>query len=78
MRECVMKVTSPDKTVDFDFLNNSGDTTLPVRNSEDKVIDNRGKELLEICKSLNLVITNGRKPGDMYGKYTSMQSMEWQ
>ena len=64
---------SPDKTIDFDFLNNNGDITLPARNSEDKVIDNRGKELLETCKSLNLVITNGRKPGDMYGKYTSIQ-----
>ena len=48
--------------------------TLPERNSEDKRdSDNRGKELLETCKALNLVLNNGRKPGDMYGKYTSIQ-----
>ena len=47
---------------------------LPERNSEDKKdADNRGKELLETCKALNLVINNGRKSGDIYGKYISIQ-----
>ena len=31
----------------------------------------RGSELLNICMSLNMVILNGRKPGDIFGKYTS-------
>ena len=52
--------------------NDSGD--IPNRNSEDKVpADHRGKELLELCKSLELVILNGRKIGDLFGKFTSLQ-----
>ena len=39
---------------------------LPIRNSVDTVkSDNRGNEILEICKHLNLSIINGRKTGDM-------------
>ena len=55
--------------------NEEADNPLfPERNSEDTKTDNRGEELLELCKSLNLVILNGRKPGDMFGKVTSIQS----
>ncbi len=62
----------PDK-FEEDFVDNCTKTLLE-RNSEDKGnIDNRGREILETCKTLNLVINNGRKPGDMYGKYTSIQ-----
>ena len=47
---------------------------IPNRNSEDKVpADHRGKELLEMCKSLGLLILNGRKVGDLFGAYTSFQ-----
>ena len=47
---------------------------LPNRNSQDNVkTDNRGNEILEVCKSLGLSIINGRKPGDIYGAYTSIQ-----
>ena len=49
-------------------------SVFPARNSEDQKTDNRGEEHLELCKSLNLVILNGRKPGDMFGKVTSIQS----
>ena len=42
---------------------------LPPRNSEDKGhIDIRGEELFELCRSLNLLILNGRKTGDPWGK----------
>ena len=47
---------------------------FPERNSEDQKLDNRGEELLEMCRSLGLVILNGRKPGDMFGKVTSIHS----
>ena len=41
------------------------------RNSEDKNKNPRGgEELLDLCKSNNLLIANGRKPGDLFGKYT--------
>ena len=47
---------------------------LPPRNCEDKGhIDIRGEELLELCRSLNLLILNGRKTGDPWGKITSYQ-----
>ena len=41
------------------------------RNSEDITINKRGEELLELCKSLDMVILNGRKIGDPWGRMTS-------
>ena len=47
---------------------------MPPRNSEDnKKADMRGVEVLELCKSLNVIIVNGRKTGDPFGKITSFQ-----
>ena len=43
------------------------------RNSEDTTINKRGEELLELCKSLDMVILNGRKAGDPWGNMTSHQ-----
>ena len=49
-------------------------SNVQSRNSEDTVpADHRGKELLEMCKSLGLLILNGRKVGDLFGGYTSFQ-----
>ena len=46
----------------------------PRRNSEDmKLINKRGKELLDICKINDLVIANGRTIGDLFGSYTCHQ-----
>ena len=48
--------------------------SMPPRNSEDnKMVDMRGEELLELCKSFNVIIVNGRKTGDPFGKITSFQ-----
>ena len=48
-------------------------TQLPSRNSEDsEEVNIRGGELLNLCKSLNMAILNGRKTGDIFGKYTSI------
>ena len=48
--------------------------TLPSRNSEDNSPTNiRGEEMLELCKYHNLIILNGRKTGDPWGKLTSFQ-----
>ena len=44
------------------------------RNSEDiPITDIRGEERLERCKAHNLIILNGRKTGDPWGKITSYQ-----
>ena len=42
-----------------------------LRNSEDKTINQRGKDLLDICKMNDLLILNGRMTGDIFGKLTS-------
>jgi hypothetical protein len=41
------------------------------RNSEDKKVNSRGKELLDVCKLNDLLILNGRKTGDIFGAFTS-------
>ena len=43
------------------------------RNSQDKDFDERGKEISELCKNFELNILNGRKIGDLFGEYTSLQ-----
>ena len=43
------------------------------RNSEDLVVNQRGGELLDFCKTNDYLIVNGRKLGDIFGKYTSHQ-----
>ena len=59
-----------DKLINVDSDNNN----IPPRNSKDELpSDHRGKELLELCKILNLIILNGRKTGDLFGGYTSFQ-----
>ena len=45
----------------------------PPRNSEDKKVCERGALLLDLCRSGDFRIANGRKPGDLFGKFTSMQ-----
>ena len=46
---------------------------IPPRSTMDKVLNARGKELLDICKTLDLCILNGRKTGDILGNFTSFQ-----
>ncbi len=43
------------------------------RNSEDKKINPRGRDLLDLCKVNDLLIANGRIAGDIFGKFTSHQ-----
>ena len=49
-------------------------TIPPSRNSEDqKLVNNRGHEFLDLCRANDLSIANGRTIGDLYGKYTCHQ-----
>ena len=57
-----------DKDLDIE-----NDYNLPLRNSEDTTTNTRGNELLDFCKTNDCVIVNGRKIGDIFGKYTSHQ-----
>ena len=58
----------PDK---FDAeLELNFDKPPPKRNSHDTSINARGTEILDMCKSLNINIVNGRKTGDIFGEYT--------
>ena len=41
-----------------------------LQNSENKIVNQRGKELLDLCKLNRLVIINGRKTGDTFGKFS--------
>ena len=43
------------------------------RNSQDKIVNKRGEEILDMCKSQNLYIANGRKIGDPFGSYTCLK-----
>ena len=45
----------------------------PPRNSEDKKVCERGSLLLDLCRSEDYRIINGRKPGDLFGNFTSIQ-----
>ena len=61
-----------DKTDEIFGIEN-GEKPLS-RNSEDrKPTNERGLCLLELCKAYDFLIVNGRKTGDIFGKYTSFQ-----
>ena len=63
--------------VEFDksdeFLGIDNLLNQPKRNSEDKKVNTRGKELLDLCKVNDILVANGRKAGDIFGKFTSHQ-----
>lgn len=50
-----------------------GNHTISSRNSKDKISCARGKELIELCTTCDLLLLNGRTIGDMFGRYTSFQ-----
>ena len=62
------------KTDKFDVDIVSEEFELPMRNSSDKELNTKGKELLDLCKSYGLCIINGRKTGDHMGNFTSFQA----
>ena len=45
----------------------------PKRNSRDIEKNQRGIDLIELCKSVDLQIANGRKTGDIFGDFTCIQ-----
>ena len=62
---------SPDKSDELFEL--SFDAPPPQRNSRDIEIDQRGKDLIDLCKSADLRIINGRKTGDLFGDFTCIK-----
>lgn len=49
---------------------------LPLpRNSEDlKLVNDRGKDFLDLCRTNDICIANGTTVGDIFGKYTCHQA----
>ena len=62
---------APDKSDEMFEIN--FDKPPPKRNSQDDKVDPRGQELLDMCKSLDINIINGRKTGDPFGQYTCIK-----
>ena len=63
---------TPDKSDETLFDINFPDPPQK-RNSRDTETNHRGLELLEMCKSINLNILNGRKTGDLFGDNTCIR-----
>ena len=57
-----------DKSDSYFGIENLSNQNL--RNSEDENKNPRGNELLDVCKLNDMLIINGRKTGDLIGKYT--------
>ena len=60
---------------DIPFINNILPSfclspSIPTRSSCDSTVNQNGRKLTNICKSLNLYIANGRTQDDMLGNYT--------
>ena len=66
-------IVEPDKFDPIIPTIETNQSYISPRNSKDKKLDGRGKELLDLCKSLDLSIVNGRKTGDIFGDFTSFQ-----
>ena len=44
--------------------------SLPVRRNCDAAVNSHGEKLMNICRSFNLMILNGRSVGDPLGSFT--------
>ena len=63
-----------DKSDEYFGVENKLETIPLSRNSEDmKIVNSRGREFLDVCRSNDLSIANGRVVGDLFGKYTCHQ-----
>ena len=62
-----------DKFINNDKCSCSND--IPHRASMDTIVNNFGRRLLSMCKSTDLLILNGRKQGDIKGKFTFCNQM---
>ena len=72
--------------IDSDYISNDSDKHVPLdpsyiidsdilqRNSEDIKVDDRGKQVNELCISTRTRILNGRMLGDSFGKFTCQKS----
>ena len=56
----------PDVQINY----NCDSQILPVRSNKDTILNDQGKELLDLCIESSMRILNGRKLGDLNGNYT--------
>jgi len=62
-------ISNDDNQFNPSYLNYTGDSAN-TRTTQDKVIDHRGTELLDLCIGHSLRILNGQLAGDSMGRYT--------
>ena len=65
--DCISDDSSQFIPVNTDYII---DKELLPRKNKDKILDSRGKDLLDLCISNQLRLLNGRVLGDMFGNYT--------
>ena len=59
-----------DLNTEYDIFSRGLKTNLTDRKCKDTVQNNSGKKLLNVCKSCDLIIGNGRTKGDRLGEFT--------
>ncbi len=60
-----------DTTIRVDGVSwSSGQPDFPKRHNQDRVTNPHGRRLLDLCKSCNMLILNGRCDGDQHGAFT--------
>ena len=60
-----------DPNFDDCYIDTSSNSTpIPVRRNCDTTTNGHGEKLINICRSFNLMILNGRTDGDPLGSYT--------
>ena len=59
-----------DDNIEYNELLSTMQNVFPVRKNEDKVIDSHGRKLIDLCKTTDHAIVNGRLCNDQNGNFT--------
>ena len=60
--------------LDQNVLTPKLDFDIPIRRNCDTLSNSHGKKIIQLCRSMDLIILNGRRPGDAIGNLTFMNS----
>ena len=59
-----------DDNIEYNELLSTMQNVFPVHKNEDKVIDSHGRKLIDLCKTTDHAIVNGRLSNDQNGNFT--------